>query len=161
MAPKAKRPMSVVERRILSGSAYGVEGLGMPLAHPDQIAVRTVNSQISETHLYDMKAKKGWEYAEVADLAVDPAEIGFREQDGRLVMGEKGHLVLMKQDLGAQKEIAAMKDRANREQTFGAKAIKADIVGAAAQHLGDEAATFLSQQPITVRDSRERVTLED
>lgn len=163
-ATEKKREISVVERRLKSGSIFSAASRPIPLVEPDRWTVRIVNTQISDARLWEMQADKGWIYAEVSDLAVKPEEIGFREQDGRVVRGTQGHEVLMKMPKQDYAKIQKAKDDANRKNTFSQKAIKDSILGAVqAEPGGDQGADFLSRniQNITVTDSREAVSLED
>src|SRR6185436_10328738 len=94
-----KKDISIIERRLQSGSIFGTSSKPIPLKEPKAWALRSVNSNVNNQHLYDMQAEKGWVYATVDDLDVKPDEIGFREMDGRIVRGTKGDEVLMKMPL--------------------------------------------------------------
>lgn len=157
-AAKAKTPITVVERRLKSGKIFGTSSKPIPLNEPDVWTVRMVYSKISNSHLYDMQAEKGWVYASASDLAVKPEEVGLREQDGRLVRGIQGDEVLMKMLLSDYRLIQKEKDRVNRKQTFGNKALKEAVVTRASEQEdgGDEGADFLSRSinRITVTDMR-------
>lgn len=164
MAKKEKQPLSIVDRRLASGSIFGTSSKPIPLTEPDRWTVRLVNSQISEGHLYDMQAEKGWIYAEVGDLAVKPEEVGLRAMDGRLVRGTHGHEVLMKMEKKDYRAVQKAKDVANRQSTFGKKAIKNAVVSAAgAEPDGDRGASFLNRamDQVSVTDTLERVNLDD
>jgi len=160
---KEKVPVSIVENRLKSGRIFGQSSKPIPLTDPDRWTVRIVNSKISNSHLYDMQAEKGWVYAVLGDLAVRPEEVGLRELDGRLVRGTQGEEVLMKMERTDYAAIQKAKDKANREQTFGKKALKSAVVNAASREVdGDEGAEFLNRavNRIQVTDSRE-VLAED
>lgn len=162
--PKEKKPISIVDRRLASGSIFAASSRSIPLAEPGRWTLRIVNTQISDQRLWEIQSDKGWVYAEVADLAVDPAEVGFRVQDGRIVRGTQGAEVLMKMELADYKRIQSMKDAENKRQTFGDKTkIKNDIVSAAGAQLGGEAADFLSAhvKNVNISDTKELVSLED
>ena len=159
-----KRPLSIVERRLKGGSIFGTSSKPIPLVEPDRWSLRVVNSQISNTRVYDMQAEKGWTYATVEDLAVKPEEVGLRELDGRIVRGTHAEEVLMKMERADYRAIQKVKDATNREQTFGKKAIKDTILGAVQQEPdGDRGADFLNRSinRITVKDSLERVDLSE
>ena len=158
---KGKKPISVVDRRLTSGSVFASGTQPIPLTEPNRWTARVVNSQISDARMWEMQASKGWVYAERADLAVDPLEIGFREQDGRIVRGTQGHEVLMKMERADYKKIVAHKDAENRARVFRKDSIKQQIVAGASATLGDQAATFLNQQDVSITDHREAVPLED
>lgn len=162
MPPKAKKPISIVDRRLASGSVFAASSRPIPLVEPEMWELRIVNTQISDQRLWEVQADKGWVYAEPSDIAVDVTELGLRIQDGRIVRGTQGHEVLMKMPKGEYRKIVKMKDAENRKRTFGDKnKHKQDIVNAAASELGDQAASFLNQQNVVINDSLERVSLED
>lgn len=159
-----KREISIIERRLQSGSIFAASSQPIPLKEPDRWTLRIVNSQISDAHLWEMLAVKGWVYATPEDLAIDPHEIGFRIQDGRIVRGVHGHEVLMKMPKADYQAVVTEKDRTNRRNTFGTKALKDAVVSAAQQEPdGDRGATFLDRhlKSISVTDGYERVNLEE
>jgi hypothetical protein len=162
MAAKAKKPISVVERRLKSGSIFAGGAKEIPLADPARWTLRIVNAQIREDRLWEMQAEKGWVYADERDLAVAPTEVGFRVQDGRLVRGVQGHEVLMKMERSDYKAIQKAKDAENRVNTFAKEKIKGTVIAQASAELGDQAASYLNQNlgNISVTDSRELVNLE-
>lgn len=162
--PTKKREISVVERRLKSGSIFSASSRPIPLTDPDRWTVRIVNTQISNNHLYEVQADKGWVYATIEDLAIKPHEVGFRELDGRIVRGEHAQEVLMKMERADYAAIQKAKDDANRRNTFGSKAVKESIVSAVQREPGgDQGADFLSRslQTVDVTDSKELVSLED
>ena len=68
----------------------------------------------------------------------------------------------MKMEKAAYRAVQLQKDAENRKNTFSKAAIKQSIVSAAsAEPGGDAGAAFLSQQGISVTDSRERINLEE
>jgi hypothetical protein len=161
----AKRNVSVVERRLKSGSVFAASSRPIPLTDPDRWTVRVVNAQISDNRIWEMQADKGWIYATPEDVAVPVTELGFREQDGRIVRGQHGSEVLMKMERDDYAAIQKAKDDANRKMTFGSKAIKESILSAAgnAEGIGSQGADFLARNlhNVSVTDSREAVNLED
>ena len=163
-APK-KRNVSVVERRLKSGSIFSASSKPIPLTEPERWTVRFVNSQISDNRIWEMQADKGWQYAEPSDIAVPVTELGCRVQDDRIVRGQHGSEVLMKMERADYAAVQAAKDVENRRQTFGKKAVKDAIIGAAgsADGIGSQGAEFLSRnlESVTVTDSREAVSLEE
>ena len=161
---KSKKPLTIVERRLQAGSIFRTGSRPIPLTEPGRWTLREVNSQISDDHVYAMQADKYWTYAEPADLAVAPDTIGFRVQDGRLVKGAQGHIVLMKQAVTDTRAVQQEKDRENRRITFSPKANKAAILAAAQAELGgDEGADFLNRALAETKlvDSRELVRLDE
>lgn len=161
---KVKKAVSIVDRRLKSGSIFGSSSKPIPLVEPERWTLRIVYSKISNAHLYDMQAEKGWVYAQPEDLAVNPVEVGFQIMDGRIVRGTQGEEVLMKMERTDYQAVQKAKDRANRENTFGKKAIKQAIVNAAAQEPGgDQGAEFLTRavEAVSIKDSRELVSLDE
>lgn len=170
-ANKSRPRISVIDRRLKSGAVFGLGAQPIPLVEPTRWVLRVVNTQISDDRLWHMQAEKGWAYVELADLAVRPDEIGFRERDGRIVRGTQGYEVLMKMNAADYRQLQAAKDRAVRESTFGKKGLKQAITAAASAPptedgsggLGSDgrAAEFLDHANMTVIDSIERVPLDD
>ena len=166
MAKAAKREISVVERRLKSGSIFAAGSRALPLAEPDRWAVRWVDtSDTTRNRQWEMQAEKGWVYLEEADISVPLSDLGLRVQDGRVVRGTHGTEVLMKQLKSDYTAIKKMKDAENRKNTFSQRANKAAILAAAGQLEGDgdQAADFLNRavNSISVTDSRERVSLDE
>ena len=157
-----KRDVSVIERRLKSGRIFGTGSQPIPLVEPDLWELRIVNASISDAHVWEMQASKGWIYAAEGDLAVQPHEVGFRVQDGRLVRGTHGQEVLMKMRRADYAEIQKAKDQENHDSTFGPEANKAAIVGAAGRVDG-RAAEYLhtNLNTLEIKDARERRSLED
>lgn len=164
LATPKKREISVVERRLKSGSIFAISAGTIPLAEPGRWELREVNSDVRTGRIREMIADKHWQFAEEGDLAVLPYDIGYRVQDGKLVKGIRGELVLMKMERSDFRAVQLLKDRENRANTFGAKAVKEAIVTAASQEKdGGQAAEYLNQavSGVDVKDSVERVSLED
>ena len=165
---KAKVPISVIERRIKSGRIFSQGSQPIPLVEPDRWSIRIVNTQISDSRLWEMQADKGWIHVASTDLAVKPEEVGFREQDGRVVRGTHGHEVLMKMERTEYAAVQKAKDQTNRELTFSQKALRPAIANVAAQSVdagglgdGGQGADFLSRAQLHVADSLERVRLDE
>ena len=158
---KSKVPISVIERRLKSGSIFGTSSKPIPLVDPTRWTVRVVNSRISESHLYDMQAEKGWVYAEVSDLAMAPEEMGFHVLDGRVVRGEHGHEVIMKMERKDYQAVQQEKDRMNRVQTFGRKATKQAVIGALQAAEGEQAADFMAKAINQIQVTDTRVAADD
>ena len=159
-----KREISVVERRLKSGSIFAISAGSIPLKEPGRWELREVNSEIRTGRIREMVADKQWQFAEEADLAVVPYDIGYRILAGKLVKGVHGELVLMKMERTDFRAVQLLKDQENRRNTFGAAAVKSAIVNAASQEPdGAQAAEYLNRavQGVDVKDSTERVSLED
>lgn len=162
-AEMKKRDVTVVERRLKSGRIFGIGSQPIPLVEPELWELRIVNGSISDAHIWEMQASKGWVYADESDLAVKPHEVGFQVLDGRLVRGAHGQEVLMKMRRTDYDQVQRAKDAENRKQTFGSAATKAAIVNAASQTGSDQAAAYLQDhlQTLDIRDARERRNLEE
>ena len=159
-----KRSVSIIERRLESGSVFGASSQPIPLVEPDRWSVRLVNSDISEARIWEMQAVKGWVFATPEDLAVPPEDVGLRVLDGRVVRGTRGAEVLMKMEREDYAKLQRKKEQETRAQTFGEKAVKQSILGAAqAEPDGARGAEFLDRHlaGVTVTDSRERVSLDE
>ena len=156
-----KREISIIDRRLQSGSIFGTSSKPIPLKEPKAWALRIVNRHVNNQHLYDMQAEKGWVYATEDDLAVRPDEIGFHLMDGRIVRGTQGEEVLMKMPLSDYKLVAKEKDRVNRETTLGSKAAKRTIMNAMHAAGDDQGAEFMQKalRSAKIEDATERVPL--
>jgi hypothetical protein len=163
-AVEKKRDVVLQDRRLASGSAFARGSRSMPLKEPHRWTTRDVNRDISDDHIFVMQTDLGWVYAQASDFAVDPIIFGWHAEDGRLVKGQRGQIVLMKKPLADYQAIMAMKDAENRIQTFSPKANKAAIVANAEREPdGDQAADLLqrSVQSLEVKDWRGAAPSED
>lgn len=160
--PQKKRQVNVIDRRLKSGSIWGNTTVPIPATEPGRWTFREVNTQISHDHLYQMIHSKQWEYASPGDLACDPGMFAFREQDGRLVKGTHGELVLMKMPSEDFSAVQKEKARVNRVSTFGS-AKAAVLAAASSEPDGGRGADLLDRQlqSLTVTDTRERMPLEE
>ena len=140
-----KKKISIIDRRLQSGSIFGTSSKPIPLKEPALWTLRIVNSKVNNQHLYDMQAEKGWIYAVVDDLAVRPDEIGFRELDGHVVRGTQGEEVLMKMPAKDYKLVQKEKDKVNRAQTIGKKAARDTIMGAMHAAGDEQGAEFMQR----------------
>lgn len=159
-----KREISVIERRLKSGDVWAVGSGAIPLKDPRRWELRIANSDIRNGRVREMQHEKGWDFADEADLACTPYEIGFTLLDGRLVRGMHSQEVLMKMERTDYRAVQLAKDAEVRKNTFGKKAVKRAILQAAAQEPGgDQGAEFLNRaiQSVKTVDSREAVSLED
>ena len=159
-----KKQISVIERRLKSGEAFAGGSKAIPIRDPDMWTLRIVNSHISDVHIWEMQAEKGWVFLEPKDLAVKPEEIGFRVQDGRVVRGTQGAEVIMKMRRSDYVAIQAQKDQQNRDRTFGQKAARTTILRAADEEDRTGRGAELLERSINeikIKDSVERVSLEE
>ena len=162
-APTTPKPaISIVDRRLKAGSIFASASTPIPASEPGCWVFREVNTGISDDHLEIMLHKKFWEFAAAEDLACAPGAYSYRVQDGRLVKGTRGEIVLMKQPAADAAAVRMEKERENRRLTFGSA--KASILSAAEREPGgDRGAEYLERQlrGLTVTDSKELVPLDD
>lgn len=154
--------ISVMERRLQRGVFNGASS-GIPLKKPKEWVTRIVDAKQTNDRPWVMQ-EKGWVYLELADLAVSPESIGYRATpEGRIVRGEQGRDVVMKMPMADWNRLNKAKSDANIRDTFGKKQIKSAIVNGVAGSHGSQAADFVNSavNTLDVRDSRERVSLDD
>ena len=156
----AKKQISVIERRLQSGSALAQGSVSIPLHEPGW-TLRWENSEVAPDHVWRAVNIKGWEYVVPADVACSLDEVGASERENRVVRGERGKEVLLKMRLADYKKIQQMKTKENLKITFDKKKVKEGVVGAVAGEHGDEAANFINKNVLSVTDSRERVPLDE
>lgn len=159
-----KRKISVIERRLKSGSIWAVSAGGIPLKEPKRWTLRIVNAEVRNGRVREMQHDKGWEFAEPGDLAVEPYEVGFSILDGRIVRGQHSQEVLMKMERADYAEVVKLKEQAVRKDTFGTKAAKQTVLNAAAvEDPTGNASDFLNRaiNSIQVEDSIERIPIEE
>lgn len=126
---------------------------------------RWFNAAIASDHVWRAK-NKGWDQVRPEDV-VDLEQIGGynKSPEGYITRGERGQEVLMSMPSQVRSMIQMAKTRDNLSRMGSPAKTKADIVNAASQKLGDEAASYLNDRvgPIGgVTDSHEIVerTLE-
>jgi hypothetical protein len=127
---------------------------------------RWFNAAIASDHVWRAK-NKGWDQVRPDDV-VDLEQIGGynKSADGYITRGERGQEVLMSMPKAVRDMIQMAKTRDNLARMGSPAKTKADIVNAASQKLGDEAASYLNDRIVGpvggVTDSYERVerTLE-
>lgn len=162
VAPVKKPPISIIDRRLKAGSIFASVSIELPAKEPGRWVFREVNTAISDDHLWNMLHKKLWTYAYASDLDCEPGAFAYREQDGKLVKGTRGEVVLMKMPRTDYETIQAEKGRQNRLNTFGS--VKQSIVSAAdrADQSG-RGAEMLDRhlKGLSITDSRELVPLDD
>lgn len=131
----------------------------------DSRECRWFNADIATDHVWRAK-NKGWDQVRPVDV-VDLEQIGGYNisTDGYITRGERGKEVLMSMPKVVRHAVQIAKTRKNLEMMGNPNKTKNDIVSAASQHLGDEAASYLNDRvgPLGgVTDSYERVerTLE-
>lgn len=152
--PKPRLPkVSVLERRL--ASPFGAPSVPITLKTPGLWAIRIVNTSVRSGRVHDMTTNKGWAFVLPEELDGRPDELGFKEQDGRLVRGERGEEVLMKMPQADYDAVLDAKARVNLRQLGK----KDDIAQRVAAEHGSEAGDTVYNR-INVEDSRERVELD-
>ena len=131
----------------------------------DSRECRWFNAAIATDHVWRAK-NKGWDQVRPGDVT-DIEQIGGYNvsPEGYITRGERGQEVLMMMPKVVRQAIQIAKTKENLARMGSPAKTKADVVNAASQHLGDEAASYLNDRvgPIGgVTDSYERVerTLE-
>lgn len=121
---------------------------------------RWFNSAIQTDHIWRNK-RKGWDQVRLTDV-VDPEQIGgyALSPEGFITRGERGYEILMSMPKQVRMLIQAAKTRQNLANMGNPNAVKNEVVQAAGQKLGSEAAEYLHDHigPVGgVTDSYERV----
>jgi len=156
----AKKQISVIERRLQSGSALQVGSTSIPLKDSTYV-IRWENGEIAPDHIWRCINVLGWEYVLPEDVACPLEEVGAKAMENRVVRGERGREVLLKMKASDYKKVQKLKTQENLRVTFDKKKVKDAVVGAVASEHGDEAAEFIHKNVMTVTDSRERVPLNE
>lgn len=122
---------------------------------------RWFNAAIMEDKIWRAK-RKGWDQVREADV-VDLEQIGgySKSPDGFITRGERGREVLMSIPKVVYEAIEKAKVAYNNRNMGDPGKSKAEIVEAAGQQRGDQAAEFLSRALVDVRDTYERVQRSD
>lgn len=121
---------------------------------------RWFNAAIQADHIWRSK-RKGWDQVRPADVA-DLEQLGGYNvsAEGYITRGERGHEVLMSMPKDVRRAVQAAKTRANIATMGNPNATKRDVVEAAGNQLGSEAADYLNARigPVgQVTDTFERV----
>lgn len=122
---------------------------------------RWFNADIMTDKIWRAKAK-GWDGVKPEDV-VDLDQVGHYvlSPDGYIARGERGKEILMSIPRSAYEAIEKAKAAYNLRNMGSASKTKNEVVEAAGQQLGDQAATFLSRSHVNVTDSYERVQKSD
>lgn len=156
--PPAKKPrISVLERRLQN--PFGEPSSPVHLKEPGLIA-RWFNAAIISDKIWRAK-QKGWDPVRPEDV-VDLDQIGgyTKSPDGFIARGDRGQEVLMCMLKSDYDQIQIAKTKYNNRHMGNPNAQKRDIVEAAGNALGSEAADFLNKRvgPVGgVMDSYERI----
>lgn len=121
---------------------------------------RWFNSAIASDHTWRAK-QKGWDPVRVEDV-VEIEQIGgfTKSPDGFVTRGERGQEVLMSMPKQVRKLVQIAKTRKNQELMGNPSKMKADVVSAAGDRFGSEAADYV-QTHVDVKDSYETVQRTD
>lgn len=142
--PKATRPrIAVFERRKLN--PHGEPSAPIDL-RDTTLAARWVNSAIASDKVWRAK-QKGWDPVRPDDLS-DLDQVGgyVVSPDGFVTRGDRGQEVLMSMPKDWIIEIQKAKVRENTRNMGNPTGMKSEIVNAASQQLGDEAADTLHRR---------------
>ena len=118
---------------------------------------------IATDHIWRAK-RKGWDQVRPDDV-VDLDQIGGYNvsPDNYITRGERGQEVLMSMPREVRAAIQAAKTQANISKMGNPNATKRDVVEAAGQQIGSEAADYLNQRIIptgSVTDTREIIAVD-
>lgn len=142
---------------------FGVRSEEIALKDPSRVA-RWSNGAIGADHVWKHK-QMGWDQVRPDDVA-DLDQIGGYNvsPDGFIVRGARGEEVLMAQPRVVRDAVQAAKIEHNNRNMGNPNRMKQELVEAAGNSLGAEAADFLNSRigPVgTITDSRERIERVD
>ena len=133
----------------------------VPIALKDDTReCRWFNSAIASDHTWRAK-QKGWDPVRVEDV-IDIEQIGgfTKSPDGFVTRGERGQEILMSMPKQVRQLVQIAKTRKNQELMGNPSRMKADVVAAAGERFGDQAAGYI-QTHVDVKDSHEIVERRD
>lgn len=139
---------------------YGEPSAPIRLKDPS-LRPRWFNADIMTDKIWRAKAK-GWNGVRPEDV-VDLDQVGHYvvSAEGFIARGERGKEILMSMPQAAYAAIEKAKAAYNMRNMGSVSKTKNELLEAAGQQLGDEAATFLSKSHVTIQDSYERVQRSD
>lgn len=125
---------------------------------------RWFNAALATDHIWRAK-RKGWDQVRPEDI-LDLEQIGGfnKSPEGFITRGERGNEVLMSMPKVVRQAIQVAKTRANLANIGNPNATKREVVEAAGQQIGSEAAEYLNSHigPVgQVIDTHERVERVD
>jgi len=133
-----------------------------PVALKDKTRqARWFNADIVTDKIWRAKAK-GWDPLRPCDI-VDTDQIGWFKvnAEGVITRGERGQEVLMSIPKAAYEAIEKAKTAWNNRNMGSASKTRSEVIAAAGEQHGDQAANFLSKAIVNVEDSYERVERRD
>lgn len=156
--PTVKPRISILERRLQN--PFGEPSYPIHLKDPSLIC-RWFNGALSSDKIWRAKNVKGWDHVR-PEMVVDMEQIGGYTLNpaNQITRGERGQEVLMCMPRDAYDQIQLAKTRHNIRNMGNPNATKNEILEAAGNKYGDEAAEFLRKRtgPVGgVTDSYERI----
>mgnify|MGYP001567606094 CR=1 FL=1 len=141
---------------------FGRADTAIPLKEPRKWKQRAFDRRFMANR-FSEATHKGWMPLEVADLAGDPEDYGWRVDNGRLVRGDRGEEWLGKMLMSEWRLVEQAKTESNIRQTFGIKQTKQAILDRSSAEQGDEATSFLAKSlaRMEVTDKLEQALDED
>lgn len=149
--------IKVFERRLQN--PFGEPSAPIDMRDPSLVC-RWFNGAIVADKIWRAK-NKGWANVRPSDV-VDTDQIGgyAKSPEGFIMRGDRGQEVLMSMPRTWRDRIQAAKTDANTRNMGNPSAMKAEVVSAAGDQLGDQAADFINRRVGvvgTVTDTYERV----
>jgi hypothetical protein len=139
---------------------YGEPSAPIQLKNPT-MRPRWFNADIMTDKIWRAKAK-GWNGVRPEDVT-DLDQVGHYvvSAEGFIARGERGKEILMAMPKDAYDAIERAKAAYNIRNMGSMSKTKNEVIEAAGQKFGDEAATFLSKSHVNIQDSYERVQRSD
>lgn len=139
---------------------YGEPSAPIALKDP-RLRPRWFNADIMSDKIWRAKAK-GWNGVRPEDV-VDLDQVGHYivSAEGYIARGERGKEILMAMPIEAYNAIEKAKSAYNMRNMGSMSKTKNEVIEAAGQKFGDEAATFLTKSHVNITDSYERVQRTD
>ena len=151
----------IFERRLQSPNS--IQTAPIDLRDPSLVC-RWINSAIGSDKVWRAK-QQGWLPVRPEDLRDADQVGGFtKSPDGYVTRGDRGQEVLMSMPRVWRDKIAIAKAKENMKNMGDPKATKAEIVAAASDKLGDQAADYLDRKVGivgNVRDDYERIQRQE
>ena len=160
-APTDVQRIKILERRL--SNPFGQSSAPIDL-RDSSLEPRWFNGAISSDKIWRAK-RDGWVPVRPEDLLDQDQVGGFtKSPDGYVTRGDRGQEVLMAMPRVYRRKIEIAKAKANMKNMGDPVATKNEIVGAASDRLGDEAADYLDRKVSVVggvRDQHEIIHREN
>ena len=149
--------IKIFERRLQNPNGQSTAPIDL---RDPALVCRWVNAAISSDKVWRAK-NAGWVPVRPEDLA-DPDQVGgyVKSPDGFVTRGDRGQELLMSMPRVWRDKIALAKAKENMKNMGDPTATKNDVVAAAADRLGDQAADYLNRKLNVVggiRDQHEMI----